>query len=165
MVTAAGLLCLAAAGRAWTDDAARVIQQVVDGDTLITDDGTRWRIYGIDAPERSQWCRRADDGRRWPCGQRAASAMRRHAPVGQPIDCRRLDRDRYGRSVGVCTADGQDIARLLVAEGLAVEYRRYSDGRYAAAKASARNASQGLHSGCFTPPSEWRRGDRRCGRD
>ena len=170
-VACAGMLCMAlVAERAAAQGAplaaldSRVTQRVVDGDTLITGDGTRWRIYGIDAPESSQWCR-ADDGRRWPCGQRAARAMRRYAPVGSPIDCRQLDRDRYGRSVGVCTANGQDIAQRLVEAGLAVEYQRYSDGRYASAEASAQRAAQGLHSGCFTPPPEWRRGDRRCGRD
>ena len=167
----AGILCAAlAAERAAQEllaraDAGRVTERVVDGDTLITDDGTRWRIYGIDAPERGQWCLRAADGRRWPCGRRAARALRRYAPAGQPIDCRRLDRDRHGRSVGVCVAGGEDVARRLVADGLAVEFRRYSDGRYAAAETRARHASAGVHGGCFTPPFEWRRGDRRCGRD
>jgi endonuclease YncB( thermonuclease family) len=57
----------------------------------------------------------------------------------------------------VCfSADGTDIGGALVAQGLAVHYTDYTDGRYAAAEAAARRARRGLWGMKFQPPAEWR---------
>jgi endonuclease YncB( thermonuclease family) len=46
-------------------------QRVIDGDTIDLN-GTRWRLWGIDAPETHQACA---DG--WPAGLEATAAMGR----------------------------------------------------------------------------------------
>ena len=40
--------------------------------------------------------------------------------------CEERDRDRYGRIVAVCYASGEDLNAWMVAQGLALVYRRYS---------------------------------------
>ena len=74
--------------------------------------------------------------------------------------CRRKDTDRYGRTVGQCYVDGQDIGALLVRQGWALDYRRYSRGHYAAQEKEARKTGTGMWAGEFTPPWEWRKNRR-----
>jgi endonuclease YncB( thermonuclease family) len=46
---------------------------IVDGDTIDIH-GNHIQLYGIDAPESTQWCLN-EDGKRWNCGRRAAFAL------------------------------------------------------------------------------------------
>jgi hypothetical protein len=46
----------------------------------------------------------------------------------------------------------------MVRQGWAVEYRQYSDGRYARDEREAAARRVGIHAGTFARPSEWRRG-------
>ena len=52
-----------------------------------------------------------------------------------------------------------DLIVGLVAQGLALAYRRYS-ARYTAQEARAKDAGPGLWAGAFVPPWAWRRGAR-----
>ena len=65
---------------------------VRDGDTLELADGKRVRLWGIDAVEGSQLCRR--DGRPWRCGDDATAALRRLID-GRTLACDARDVDRY----------------------------------------------------------------------
>ena len=132
--------------------------RVVDGDTL--DIGrTRVRLHGIDAPESRQSC--LADGRRWPCGERATRALDQR--IGsRTVSCEERDRDRYGRSVAVCRAAGEDLNAWMVRAGWAIAYRRYSR-TYVAEESSARAARRGLWRGDFVAPWDWRRGERLAG--
>ncbi len=96
--------------------------RVIDGDTLELK-GARVRLHGIDAPESTQTC--IADGRRWRCGQRAASALAQRIS-GQSVACKERDRDRYGRIVAVCRAGGKDLNAQMVSQGWALAYRQYS---------------------------------------
>ena len=123
---------------------ATVVERVVDGDTLVVGE-ERVRLHGIDAPELDQ-----------PQGPAARRALIELA-AGQPVDCERLDTDRYGRAVAWCrTPDGTDLGGWLVARGLALAYRRYSD-EYVDEETAARRARRGVWAGDFVPPWEWRR--------
>lgn len=126
---------------------------VVDGDSL-TIGGTRVRLWGIDAPESHQFCR--DRGRLYHCGARAtnhlASLIR-----GQPVECRAVSTDRYGRVVARCVAGGLDLGQGMVAAGWALDWREFSGGAYSAAQRSAQRAGRGLWSGEFLAPWDWRR--------
>jgi endonuclease YncB( thermonuclease family) len=98
--------------------------RVVDGDTLEVG-GEKFRLHGIDAPEKAQTCKAAA-GRDWACGQAAVAKMR--ALVGgKDVRCDRRDVDTYGRTIGVCTVDGMDINAAMVSAGLAWAFRRYSN--------------------------------------
>ena len=127
--------------------------RVIDGDTLDVAGG-RVRLLGVDAPEGKQSCTR--DGVPWLCGQEAGKALREWI-AGAPVSCIEQNRDRYGRSVSVCSMpDGSDVGEWLVSNGYAVAYRQYSK-RYVQAERAAQDAKRGLWAGSFQMPWEWRR--------
>ncbi len=99
--------------------------RIIDGDTIeIT--GQRIRLHGIDAPEAGQSC--LADGRRWACGQNVTLALSGMISTNW-VACRERDRDRYGRIVAVCHIaglQGPDVNAMMVAEGSALAYRRFS---------------------------------------
>ncbi len=78
--------------------------------------------------------------------------------------CQEQDRDRYGRIVAVCVAQGVDLSRWLVANGLALAYRRFSQ-EYADEEGAAQASRLGIWRGEFVPPWEWRRGKRPVAQD
>lgn len=126
---------------------------VADGDTL-TISGTRIRLVDIDAPELDQTCTDAQ-GRDWPCG-RQASAQLRERVRGRDITCKPQSRDKYGRSLSVCTLpDKSDINAWMVQQGWAMTSGFANI--YGTQEADARASKRGLWAGTFTPPREWRR--------
>ncbi len=129
--------------------------RAVDGDTLDMN-GVRVRLHGIDAPESAQTC--IADGRRWRCGQRAASALAERIS-GRSVSCKEIDRDRYGRMVAKCSVGGKDLNAELVSEGWALAYRWYSTD-YVDEQATARTAQRGVWRGRFVEPWNWREGVR-----
>ncbi len=133
---------------------------IVDGDTLgIRGEQARIRLYGIDAPEGKQACHDVV-GRPYLCGSRSADALATIIGRNGRVTCREEDRDRYGRIVATCEANGREINAELVRQGWAVEYKQYSDGRYSDEEEEARGAKRGLWAGTFVKPWEWRRGQR-----
>lgn len=128
---------------------------VVDGDTF--DLGkVRVRLHGVDAPESRQQCSDGD-GDTYRCGREAAFALDRFLAVSRPTRCEIVERDRYGRFVGVCfRADGVNVNRWLVASGNAVDWPKYSKGAYAVDQNEARANSLGIWRGEFRMPCEVR---------
>ena len=132
----------------------------MDGDTLaIRGEKTRVRLYGVDGPEGQQTCEGAS-GKRYLCGSKAAEALAGIIGRNGQVSCQQEDRDRYGRVVAVCTANGRNINAELVRQGWAIEHSQYSDGRFADEEAEAHHAKRGLWAGTFGRPWEWRRGER-----
>lgn len=132
--------------------------RVIDGDTL--DVGSvRVRLHGIDAFEGAQMCDRPSGP--WACGAAATRSMRARAE-GRRLVCRVLDTDRYGRKISRCEQNGVDIGGALVAEGLALAYRRYSQD-YVVAETAARARGVGAWNGSFDRPEQWRSRGRRPG--
>jgi len=127
---------------------------VVDGDTLEIQ-GTRVRLWGVDAVESSQTCLDAA-GKVWPCGRRAAFALADFLGA-RTVSCTRRDTDRYGRTVAVCSVGGVEINRWLVEQGWALAYVRYGGGVYLEAQRQAQGARRGIWQGSFVPPWEYRR--------
>ena len=129
------------------------VPSTTDGDTLRFGD-VRVRLFGIDAPETKQTCKR--DGVDWLCGQEAAKALRDKID-SQPVTCVQEDIDRYKRIVAVCSLDdGMDLNAWLVLQGHALAYRHYSE-KYVQFEEFARNTERGLWAGEFVKPWEWRR--------
>src|SRR5207302_6763402 len=75
---------------------------VIDGDTLEIQ-GTRIRLWGIDAPESSQLCR-GDDSLQYRCGAKAANDLDAFI-AARPVACVPTTLDRYGRTVASCSVD------------------------------------------------------------
>jgi len=113
---------------------------VIDGDTLRVD-GTTIRIFGIDAPEAGQKCRKPGDGT-WRCGQAAIAAMEGAVAKGD-VTCGDRGKEVYGRTLGVCKVAGLDLGRLMVKEGMAWAFRKYSTD-YAETEDQARAARVGI---------------------
>jgi endonuclease YncB( thermonuclease family) len=136
----------------WSSPAAQI--RIVDGDTIRLGDRTL-RLYGIEAPERGQFCTNGQ-GALYDCGTAAAAELARL--VGERgVNCRVQGHDRFGRALGVCQAGGVELNSSLVAAGWAL-----ADGSSLPAlvpvEAAARSAQRGLWTGGFEPPAHWRRG-------
>lgn len=150
---AVGSLALGAAGPSPIVGRAHV----VDGDTLAVA-GVRVRLWGIDAPEGRQACQDAA-GRSYACGE-VSTARMRDLVADRDVTCVVRDHDQYGRAVSQCRVGEQDLGGVMVAEGLAVEYRQFDGGAYAVPEAQARKAKRGLWAGTFEQPSAWRSDER-----
>jgi endonuclease YncB( thermonuclease family) len=92
---------------------------VVDGDTFWLD-GTKIRIADINTPEVSDPACSAEAALGRRASQRLAELL-----SGVPLDLRAADRDedQYGRKLRVVERDGRSIGQVLIAEGLAHEWR------------------------------------------
>jgi endonuclease YncB( thermonuclease family) len=133
---------------------------VIDVDTIaIRGEKARIRLYGVDGPESQQTCNDGS-GARYLCGSKAADALASIIGRNGRVACKEQDRDRYGRIVATCEANGRDIAGELIRQGWAVEYTQYSDGRYSDEENEAQRAKRGLWAGTFVKPWDWRRGER-----
>lgn len=127
---------------------------VVDGDTI--DIGkVRVRFHGVDAPETSQRCTDGD-GNSYRCGREAAFALDEFLAASRPTSCELAGRDR-DRRIGTCyRADGVSVNRWLAANGYAVDWPKYSKGKYAADQADAQAKGLGIWRGEFRMPCEVR---------
>src|SRR5690606_11818795 len=112
--------------------------------------GHEVRLYGMDAMEHHQTCRR--DDAEWRCGAEATQAMRGLAET-KHASCAPRERDRYGRTVAVCRRDDVDLGEHMVTMGLAV-----SLGAYPEAERLAREARRGIWgaTATFERPGAWR---------
>ena len=71
-----------------------------------------------------------------------------------------LQRDRYGRMVAICRASGEDLGAIMVREGFAWAFTRYSVD-YVDQQEEARRANRGVHAHDCVPAWEWRAQQRR----
>ena len=125
--------------------------QAKDGDSLMVGQ-TEVRLFGIDAPEWDQTCKR--NFKDWSCGQAAAEQLRKLV-TGRQVSCSAVDIDEHGRTVARCTVDSVDVNRSMVALGYATAYRHYSLD-YVSAEESAKANKRGLWSSNFQLPSDYR---------
>jgi endonuclease YncB( thermonuclease family) len=100
------------------------VTHVRDGDTIVVG-SMPIRLNGLAAPEGDE-----------PGGAAATQAML-ELVQGRTLRCE-LDGERtHDRCVGVCYLNGEDIAEVMVREGLARDCPRFSAGRYAEAERQA----------------------------
>lgn len=126
--------------------------EVVDGDTVVIGK-VRIRLQGIDAPETDQICL-DPSGERWTCGIAARDRLAEH--IGsREISCTDEGRDRYGRTLGVCSLIGEDLNAWMVREGFALAYVQYSKS-YIREDADARKGRRGMWAGSFIAPWDYR---------
>lgn len=137
---------------------------VHDGDTLTMGD-VSIRIYGIDAPELEQQCRRPD-GQLQGCGEDARSHLSALV-ADQVVVCAYENDDQmrqsFGRPIMRCTvpsAEGGriDIGRLMIEQGYAVQYRGRDFGYGEQVRAGA---GRGILAFCTLRPDLWRARDGR----
>lgn len=132
------------------------VERVFDGDSFVMrSDGRKVeiRVFGIDAPEKGQ-----------PFSKKARARSRALLEGEDVIVEVTTPRDAYGRVVGnVYLGDGLNYAQVIVGEGLAWQYRRYSkDPAVARLEREARQARRGLwYDENPEPPWRYRRRKRR----
>ncbi|MCT8160865.1 thermonuclease family protein [Pseudoruegeria sp. SHC-113] len=91
---------------------------VTDGDTIKIG-STQIRLFGVDAPELDH-----------PYGKKAKWALHSLCK-GQEVRAEVTDTDEYGRVVARCfLADGRDLSAEMVKEGLALDWPKFSGGKY-----------------------------------
>jgi len=139
---------------------ARIVS--VDGDTLHAADGVEYRIFGIDAPELHQSCNEAN-GKSWLCGRAAKAKLTTLINRGN-VNCEARAKDRYGRIVAVCSAEGvPDLGEAMVREGYAIDLGGAAGHPYRDAEAEVEAAKRGIWRGTFDRPSDWRQANPRNG--
>ena len=97
--------------------------RIIDGDTIILN-SEKIRFYGIDTPEKKQKCE-DKNGLLYPCGLIATNELKKIIVSGKLL-CKKRTTDRYGRSISICYINGKDINSLMVKNGWALAYRKYS---------------------------------------
>ncbi|MGQ0455488.1 MAG: thermonuclease family protein [Hyphomicrobium sp.] len=122
--------------------------RVVDGDTLEIA-GERVRLEGIDAPEASQTCGTASGGQ-WACGRAAIQSLRSQIGAFE-VTCERRGSDKYGRTLGICFANGSNLNEAMVNRGLAWAFVKYSK-EFVDVEAQARVAKIGVWQGSAEAP-------------
>ena len=147
----AALLMLPACA-AWSTENITGKAIAVDGDSLEIGKH-RIRLWGVDAPEFSQTCKR--DAKPWKCGAAAKLALRKRV-AQRTVSCEVVDTDKHGRSVSRCAIAGASLNEWLVRQGWATDYARYSHGAYANAQAEAKRLRRGIWSGEFEQPERYR---------
>lgn len=91
---------------------------VVDGDTLVIKK-TQIRLFGVDAPEIDH-----------PYGKKAKWQLVRLCK-GQSVRAEVTEQDDYGRTVARCyLPDGRDLSAEMVKAGLAIDWPKFSGGKY-----------------------------------
>lgn len=109
-------------------------QRVLDGDTFVTSDGTKVRLWGIDAPEKGQPY--ADEAR----------ARLKELCEGKTLRLLQKDTDSHNRTVAVVYADSCNINMQMVIEGMAWHYAYFApdERNLEAAQRAAQLSRKGL---------------------
>lgn len=135
---------------------------LTDADTFRFEDGTRVRLFGVDAPEKNQMCEGVSGC--FPCGKEATEFVSKLINAGQ-LQCVPTGDVSYNRIVASCSVNGKDIALELLRAGWALPTPRYlkRDPRekdYLAAAQGAMNSKTGIHQGKSIEPAQWRKKQR-----
>jgi len=129
--------------------------KIIDGDTIELS-SEKMRLFGIDAPEKGQPCKR--NNAPYDCGA-ASTEHLEFMLTGTKVECVKKEKDRWGRYIALCSADGEDVSQLMVRHGWAVAYRDYSTA-YIEDEEFAKSNRLGMWSKEFSIPSEWRKTDK-----
>ena len=118
------------------------IARIIDADLIKVGD-VDIRLFGIDAPEPTQTCKRRTDSRaKWGCGRKAVTQLSNLVNNNQ-VQCERKGTDNLGRIIAKCAIDNWDIAAYMVREGLAW-VAPGDPAKYAKFEASAKETAVGI---------------------
>ena len=135
--------------------------KVVDGDTIKIN-SKKIRLYGIDAPEKKQKCKKTyltisfmSFTKDYMCGEVSTKKLIKKINK-QKLNCNILDVDRYKRLIGECFKRNINLNSWMVSNGYAVAYRKYSK-KYVSDEINAKNNKLGIWQGKFEMPWDYRR--------
>ena len=134
--------------------------KVVDGDTIKIN-SKKIRLYGIDAPEKKQKCKKTyltisfmSFTKDYMCGEVSTQKLIKKINK-QKLNCNILDVDRYKRLIGECFKRNMNLNSWMVSNGYAVAYRKYSK-KYVSDEINAKNNKLGIWQGKFEMPWDYR---------
>ena len=135
--------------------------KVIDGDTIKIN-SKKIRLYGIDAPEKKQKCKKTyltisfmSFTKDYMCGEVSTQKLIKKINK-QKLKCNILDVDRYKRLIGECFKRNINLNSWMVSNGYAVAYRKYSK-KYVSDEINAKNNKLGIWQGKFEMPWDYRR--------
>ena len=135
--------------------------KVIDGDTIKIN-GIKIRLFGIDAPEKKQQCKKPwltisfiSFNKDYPCGQVSTDKLKKKIN-NKLLICKWTNKDRYKRYIAECFKDKTNINSWLVRNGYAVAYRKYSK-KFVSQEIFAKKEKLGLWSGTFMMPWDYRK--------
>jgi endonuclease YncB( thermonuclease family) len=136
---------------------------VIDGDTLQSG-GDILQLYGIDAPELGQLCLR--QGKPWQCGVEAAFTLQKLITLsGSAVTCEAWNDGTTptgptGEEIRVCMlGKDQELSLSMLRNGYVVALPG-SFPYYGQIERQAKQTGLGIWGSEFTPPWEWREGQR-----
>lgn len=121
------------------------VSRIVDGDSFISEN-TRYRISEIDAPEINQIY-----------GYEAKKYLS-DLILHQNVEIKSKGKDKYNREIVEVFINGSDVADLIVANGFAWQYKRYStDRNLSDLELKARKDRRGLWKSKAVNPYQYRK--------
>ena len=138
---------------------------VIDGDTIKISNN-KIRLFGIDAPEKKQMCKKIflsisffSFEKEYPCG--VISTQKLKKLLNKNITkCYVKGKDVYKRKLAICFRNRLNINSWLVRNGHAVAYKKYSK-KYLREEVEAKNDKRGIWQGNFEMPWDWRKNVKR----
>ena len=133
--------------------------RVVDGDTIVLN-GEKIRFSGIDAPEsnykgKEQTCLVNETIIK--CGRLSKEFLIKKIGTNK-VTCKREEKpDQYNRILAECFVNGESLSKILVKNGYAFDYARYSKKKYAQDQEYAKDNKLGLWSMEFKFPWDFRK--------
>lgn len=129
-------------------DYSGTIIRVIDGDTFVlqTEDGSlKIRMYGIDAPEKDQ-----------AFGSESKKFLNGY--LNKRVIVKKINLDKYGRTLGVLFINGENINKKCVLEGYAWQYKYSKDNELKMDEENAMKNKKGLwKDGNAVNPWVWRK--------
>ena len=113
-------LLLDLSSKATTKLPTTIIKNCYDGDTCTTIDGEKIRLACIDTPEFKG--KKAD-----PIPAKEARDFLNDLLANEKVSIRRINKDRYGRTVAELIKEKTNIQQLLVQKNLAKVYKKYKN--------------------------------------
>jgi endonuclease YncB( thermonuclease family) len=153
LVVACGFALAVLGSRAAADDPPvyRGSAEVV-GPAMLSINGKRIVLYGVDAPVKGQPCYAG--AKIWDCATASAKTLLNLVGT-QEIACEERRVDGFGRVFAVCKAGEVDINRALVEAGMAVALPKET-ADYVASEMAAKSKGVGVWRGPFTAPAAYR---------
>jgi endonuclease YncB( thermonuclease family) len=135
--------------------------RIIDGDSIEINK-RKIRLFGIDAPEIKQVCKKPfltisffAFQKDYKCGLLAKNELKKFLQEKEII-CISEKKDKYKRYLSICYLQKKDINAWLVKNGYALAYERYSK-KYIFEQEYAKNNKLGIWKGTFLSPEKWRK--------
>jgi len=135
--------------------------KVIDGDTIKINSKSI-RLFGIDAPEKKQKCKKfflnisfLSFQKEYKCGEVSTERLKKIIQ-NKIIKCISNSKDRYKRYLAICYLNKLDLNKWMVKNGYAIAYKKYSK-KYVLDEQYASKNKLGIWNGTFMQPEKWRR--------